>query len=175
MFICVDRDYLGRWKLIADRNIQHSISWDTLNSAGVANGSGLPIELDYENVALNKHVEADTNHFENYSISKVVDGIDIHTDGFLQSDGDKGKITRIIIDLGKEEEIDGLALTNLLYTSGYRCKNFGFSWSNDKNNWNFIMNAVLPNNEIKHFFKAKARARYFSSYLKIVILVRDGH
>ncbi|BFH15688.1 discoidin domain-containing protein [Paenibacillus melissococcoides] len=166
MFICVDRDYLGRWKLIADRNIQHSISWDTLNSAGVANGSGLPIELDYENVALNKHVEADTNHFENYSISKVVDGIDIHTDGFLQSDGDKGKITRIIIDLGKEEEIDGLALTNLLYTSGYRCKNFGFSWSNDKNNWNFIMNAVLPNNEIKHFFKAKARARYFSILLK---------
>ncbi|MDU5143602.1 MAG: discoidin domain-containing protein [Paenibacillus dendritiformis] len=165
-FICVDRDYLGRWKLIADRNIQHSISWDTLNSAGIANGSGLPIELDYENVAFNKHVETDTNHFENFSISKVVDGIDIHTDGFLQSDGDKGKITRIIIDLGKEEEIDGLALTNLLYTSGYRCKNFGFSWSNDKNNWNFIMNAVLPNNEIKHFFKAKARARYFSILLK---------
>ena len=39
-FICVDRDHLGRWKLIADRNIQHSISWDTLNSAGIASGSG---------------------------------------------------------------------------------------------------------------------------------------
>ncbi|MDQ0177732.1 SPRY domain-containing protein [Bacillus chungangensis] len=40
-FICVDRDQLGRWKLIADRNIQHSISWDVLNSAGIASGSGV--------------------------------------------------------------------------------------------------------------------------------------
>jgi hypothetical protein len=42
-FICVDKDHLGRWKLIADRNVQHSISWDTLNSAGIASGSGLPL------------------------------------------------------------------------------------------------------------------------------------
>lgn len=40
-FICVDKDHLGRWKLIADRNIQHSISWDVLNSAGIASGSGV--------------------------------------------------------------------------------------------------------------------------------------
>lgn len=30
-------------KLIADRNIQHSISWDTLNSSGISSGSGLPV------------------------------------------------------------------------------------------------------------------------------------
>lgn len=36
-FICVDKDYLERWKLIADRNIQHSISWDALNNAGYVN------------------------------------------------------------------------------------------------------------------------------------------
>ncbi|RJG21641.1 hypothetical protein [Paenibacillus thiaminolyticus] len=47
-FICVDKDHLGRWKLIADRSIQHTISWDTLNSAGVASGSGLPIRIDNE-------------------------------------------------------------------------------------------------------------------------------
>lgn len=40
-YICVDKDHLGRWKLIADRNIQHSISWDTLNTAGIASGSGI--------------------------------------------------------------------------------------------------------------------------------------
>lgn len=44
-FICVDRDHLGRWKLIADRNIQHSISWDTLNNGGVASGRGVPIKF----------------------------------------------------------------------------------------------------------------------------------
>ena len=43
-FICVDKDHLGRWKLIADRNIQHSISWDTLNSEGIASGSGVEIK-----------------------------------------------------------------------------------------------------------------------------------
>ncbi|WP_019422842.1 discoidin domain-containing protein [Paenibacillus sp. OSY-SE] len=168
-FICVDKDQLGRWKLIADRNIQHSISWDTLNSAGVASGSGLPIELNYENIALKKHVEADTNHFQNFVVSKVVDGNDSHTDGFLQSDGDKGKITRIIIDLGKEEKIDGLALTNLLYSSGYRCKRFEFSWSNDNTNWNIIISDSLPDNGLKHFFKTKAGARYFS------ILIKDNY
>ncbi|WGU94752.1 hypothetical protein QJQ58_00275 [Paenibacillus dendritiformis] len=47
-FICVDKDHLGRWKLIADRSIQHTISWDTLNSAGVASGSGLPVLIDNE-------------------------------------------------------------------------------------------------------------------------------
>lgn len=40
-FICVGEDHLGRKKLIADRNIQHSISWDTLNSEGIVSGSGL--------------------------------------------------------------------------------------------------------------------------------------
>jgi SPRY domain len=42
-YICVDKDHLGRWKLIADRNIQHSISWDTLNNEGIASGSGIPL------------------------------------------------------------------------------------------------------------------------------------
>lgn len=39
-FIMVDEEN-DKKKLIADRNIQHSISWDTLNSAGIASGSGL--------------------------------------------------------------------------------------------------------------------------------------
>ncbi|OMF16858.1 hypothetical protein BK131_02370 [Paenibacillus amylolyticus] len=42
-FICVDKDPAGRLKLIADRNIQHSISWDTINASGVASGSGVPL------------------------------------------------------------------------------------------------------------------------------------
>lgn len=34
-WVYVGKDYLGRKKFIADRNIQHSISWDALNSAGI--------------------------------------------------------------------------------------------------------------------------------------------
>ena len=52
-FICVDRDYLGRWKLIADRAIQRT-SWDILNSEGIASGSGVrkrPVEyIDYTDI-----------------------------------------------------------------------------------------------------------------------------
>lgn len=47
-FICVDKDHLGRWKLIADRNIQHSISWDTLNSEGMTN-TGREVNLNLNN------------------------------------------------------------------------------------------------------------------------------
>ncbi|WP_427051181.1 discoidin domain-containing protein [Paenibacillus sp. TC-CSREp1] len=42
-FICVDKDHAGRLKLIADRNIQHSISWDAINASGVASGSGVQL------------------------------------------------------------------------------------------------------------------------------------
>jgi hypothetical protein len=40
-YICVDKDHLGRWKLFADRNLQHTISWDIINNFGIASGSGL--------------------------------------------------------------------------------------------------------------------------------------
>lgn len=41
-FIMVE-DWNGKNRLVADRNIQHSISWDTLNTSGIASGSGLPL------------------------------------------------------------------------------------------------------------------------------------
>jgi len=45
-FILVGYDRLGNKKFIADRNIQCGISWDTLNTAGVASGSGVPTTID---------------------------------------------------------------------------------------------------------------------------------
>ncbi|WP_129596049.1 hypothetical protein [Anaerophilus nitritogenes] len=36
-WICVGYDYLGRKKCIADRNIQHSISWNSINNVGYVN------------------------------------------------------------------------------------------------------------------------------------------
>lgn len=41
-FIMVD-NWNGKKMLVADRNIQHTISWDTLNAAGIASGSGINI------------------------------------------------------------------------------------------------------------------------------------
>jgi len=45
-FIMVGYDSKGNKKLIADRNIQSSISWDVLNANGIASGSGLPLIID---------------------------------------------------------------------------------------------------------------------------------
>ncbi len=49
-FIYVGDDFKRRKILIADRNIQHSISWDTLNTAGIASGSGLLINEQIRNI-----------------------------------------------------------------------------------------------------------------------------
>ena len=40
-FICVGEDYLGRMKLVADRNLQHTIPWDAFNTQGAVNGLSL--------------------------------------------------------------------------------------------------------------------------------------
>jgi hypothetical protein len=47
--IYVGDDFLGRKILVADRNVQNSISWDNLNSYGVSGGSGLPITIPNHN------------------------------------------------------------------------------------------------------------------------------
>ncbi|OME44718.1 hypothetical protein BSK59_33200 [Paenibacillus odorifer] len=47
-FIMVE-DWNRQKRLIADRNIQSSISWDALNSLGIASGSGLPIDILNDN------------------------------------------------------------------------------------------------------------------------------
>lgn len=44
-YIMVDRDRKGDHVLVADRNIQSSISWDELNTKGVASGSGIETPL----------------------------------------------------------------------------------------------------------------------------------
>jgi hypothetical protein len=42
-FIYVGKDFKGRMILISEQNIQHSISWDALNSAGVATKDGIEV------------------------------------------------------------------------------------------------------------------------------------
>jgi hypothetical protein len=44
-FIHAYTDYAGRKALLPDRNIQSTIAWDTLNTAGIASGSGLLLDL----------------------------------------------------------------------------------------------------------------------------------
>ena len=45
-FICVGYAPNGRKKLVADRNIQGNISWETLNTAGLCTSSGISCAID---------------------------------------------------------------------------------------------------------------------------------
>jgi len=72
-WICVDKDFLGRWKLFADRNIQSGISWDTLNNSGIA--SGLPVYLDFsDNVCVGGEAISGGNNGAN-TPDKAFDGV----------------------------------------------------------------------------------------------------
>jgi hypothetical protein len=75
-------EYNKKKILIADRNIQHSISWDTLNSAGIASGSGLPINW-IDNSTYNTDVRLLTgginntdkdNEWDKYIVSSTLNG-----------------------------------------------------------------------------------------------------
>lgn len=45
-FIYVGTDENGNLELVADRNLQHSVSWDTLNSVGVCGNEGVQLNYD---------------------------------------------------------------------------------------------------------------------------------
>ncbi|MFD3258772.1 hypothetical protein ACE3MQ_09200 [Paenibacillus lentus] len=56
-FLMVE-DWNGQKKLIADRNIQHSVSWDSLNNTGVVNGNTLPKIVFGEDGGANKQIKS---------------------------------------------------------------------------------------------------------------------
>jgi hypothetical protein len=82
--IKVGIDYLDRDILIADRNVQHSISWDVLNTNGISSGSGLPIKIDNNNESQIKFamrlltggtVSTDKdNEWDNYIVNSTLGG-----------------------------------------------------------------------------------------------------
>lgn len=64
-FIHVGFNHLGRMKLVADRNIQHSISWDVLNSVGL--NSEIPVKIH----------EPTSNLFNHANRARVVYACDV--------------------------------------------------------------------------------------------------
>jgi hypothetical protein len=75
-FIFVGYDNQDRMKLIADRNIQHSISWDTLNSSGIID------EINFNKLKLTYNKLSATEVYKSTGVltTNLVDGI-IPTNG----------------------------------------------------------------------------------------------
>ena len=89
-FIHTGYDHLGRMKLVADRNIQHSISWDTLNNAGYIYGGKLQTKLSSKLVTGTSGgvASASSRRDVNYKASKAFNGARDNGYGWQSSNDD---------------------------------------------------------------------------------------
>ncbi|MGG0666438.1 hypothetical protein ABE042_20250 [Viridibacillus arvi] len=177
-FVCVDKDYLGRWKLIADRNIQHNVSWDDLNTAGIANGVDIVMsgKVIYETPIETKAVP--------YITAEVIycGGIWHPFDGsmvtywYTSIPGYNGKYPEssdgywIQYDFGEnnKQAINFLRLKPFNYSSSglYTVATFVFKGSNDGVYFDTIFRGTHINNDTQmdYIFNNKTHYRYYRIY-----------
>lgn len=157
-WIMTGYDYLGRKKLVADRNIQHSISWDVLNTAGLM--SGIKRIFSNSNIALGKTV---TGEFSaSYSGSNAVDGNSatqaLLIYGNTTQESTTARQRSITIDLIEPKQINEMVIY-----SGYGFTSFDIEVSDDNINFTKIYSGAMVINSSKRFVLPNYTAsRYFS-------------
>lgn len=177
-FICVDKDYLGRKKFIADRNIQHSISWDKLNTAGIASGKNInqqdlkiqiaPMTTYIKN---NITISASTDR-PSYPAWKVFDG-NVGTDTSRWVTADTIVTGWLKIDFGDTPKLlIKYTLNCLTYPTGSP-KNWTFEGSNDNINWTILdsRSNILISTTQGFDFVNNISYRYY----RINITANNGH
>ena len=132
-FIMVDEGN-GKKKLIADRNIQHSISWDTLNSEGIASGSGLPtlLKVNPNNLTATASSEYDLNHTAYFTLDGDVDSKWLAMDtssGWIKVELQESKIVKMYT-------VQAWSNTSTGHTRAP--KDWTFEGSNDDVNWDIL-------------------------------------
>lgn len=151
-------DYLGRKKLVADRNIQHSISWDVLNTAGLM--SGIKRIFSNGNIALGKTV---TGEFSaSYPGSNAVDGNSttqaLLIYGNTTQESTTARQRSITIDLIEPKQI-----SEMVIYSGYGLTSFDIEVSDDNINFTKIYSDTMFANSNKRFvLPTYTASRYFS-------------
>lgn len=157
-FIHVGYDYLGRKKLIADRNIQHSISWDILNTAGLMVENNRLFSSG--NIALGKTVTGEFN--ASYPGSNAVDGnsttqaLLIH--GNTTQESTTTRQRSVTIDLVEPKQINEMVIY-----SGYGFTSFDIEVSDDNITFTKIYSGTMAINSNKRFtLPPYTAARYFS-------------
>ncbi|WP_068620002.1 discoidin domain-containing protein [Paenibacillus tuaregi] len=138
-YFIMAEDWNKKKMLIPDRNIQHSISWDVLNSAGIASGSGAILDFQCvptmnANDTLEMAVEG-SQYNANYPPYKLFDGQFGASDGMFWASATAGVETVTITFKNKTPIINKY---NLYPRVGYldaAPKDWYFYGSNDKTNW----------------------------------------
>ncbi|MGM7682852.1 discoidin domain-containing protein [Cytobacillus sp. Hm23] len=172
-YICVDKDRLGGLKLIADRNVQTGISWDTLNNVGIASGSGLPFKFE-------QIVDIASNEASNYSFSgshvddRVIENLFDQDDetrfGILNSSL-SGYPAWVKVDLGRETEIASVELKAGGDISRYGLKDFEIKVatedSGDFSTYSTVLKEKNPDDSVKrkYVINSNRRVRYVVLYI----------
>lgn len=141
-FYYVGRDFRGRKILIADRNIQSGMSWNILNNAGIATGSG--IQITFSSIPT---MTSNNAPYGTVSASSFNAGNDPYKafDGFDDSSGwatSTGVLTGwIAYNFGSAKKISQYKIKNQNNgTTGVSRapKNWTFEGSNDGTNWTVL-------------------------------------
>lgn len=157
-WIMTGYDYLGRKKLVADRNIQHSISWDVLNTAGLM--SGVKKVFSNDNIALGKTVLGEFH--ANYPAINAVDGNNSTQALLNYTNLNQGTTTSrqrsITIDLTESIRIQEFVIISVLGITS-----FDIEVSDDNINFTKIYSGTINTNTTKRFVLPEyTAARYFS-------------
>ncbi|MET3505644.1 discoidin domain-containing protein [Halalkalibacter oceani] len=161
-FIMVDDEFDGRRKLIADRPIQNEISWDTLNSAGIASGSGIEsnvlffeLPVIYSNDSDTISVRASSENDSNLYMAWRALNPQTDTAYGWGSDSSLEMPQWLEIDLKSSKKFNSYSFT----TRDANVESQPLSWnieaSNDQLNWDILdsrTSGIVPNYTRRSFF-----------------------
>lgn len=162
-FIMVDTDHQGRKVLLADRNIQNNISWDVLNTAGVASGSGLPFVIleDLVPTMTGQTTDGVTITASAYSANDMPwKAFDNNVLGQERSiwyvNGTEAPVGGhwIKVDFGSQKKINYLSLIGMKISTGYlnnSIKDWQLFGSNDDSTYESVTSGTVPNIEDAKF------------------------
>lgn len=175
-------DWNGKKRLVADRNIQHSISWDVLNTSGIASGSGKKFALDPIGVLTSSEsdrVKITDNGYASGSYGdyfgwKVFDGKNGNGDKWTRDNAISP--SELTIYFKKEKVIiSGFTITpppSISAGATSHPKRFKLQGSDDSTTWNDIFEEVNGIRGIEKTFSFNSNNSY--SYYKFIVLETEG-
>lgn len=122
-----------------------------------------------QNLSIGKSITSDVNHFQNFIPENAIDGN--LSNGYLVSTN--GVVANLTIDLGHKCRIVNVELTNLIYSSIYRTRDFDVYASKDGVNYSLILSGTLPNNSSEHTFENPNKKDVFR-YVRLSIKSHYG-
>jgi F5/8 type C domain len=155
--------------LVADRVVQHSITWDTLNARGVIQGTPCVLSSITDAVPTMTSNNTPSGIARSDSILSLgyepwkafSDSVDFNgsytTSGWMSGTATSGTLSTdtcwISYEFPTPKEIKGITLVQLGYnTTMYRCKDFSIQCSDDGTTWQTVYRGIASPNYQKQLY-----------------------